>query len=67
MNTTLLLGSETYAYKGKKLLSRLGIPSKIVKSIDTTSGCSFGLTVRKEDLYRIIIAFRDNGIEYTVK
>ena len=67
MNTTLLLGSETYAYKGKKLLSRLGIPSKIVKNVDKSSGCSYGLSVRNDDLFRIIRAFRDNGIEYKVK
>ena len=67
MDTILILKSETYAYKGKKLLSRMRISARIIKTVDENNGCVFGITVKKDDIFRVIQIFRNNGIDYKLK
>ena len=65
MDKTIILRSETEAYKAKRLLSKNGIASRIRKITDTKTGCSFSLCVKDAEVYTLIRILRDNGIEYS--
>ena len=64
LEKTVILKSETEAQKAKRLLSRNGIASKIIKTVQTGRGCSFAL-IAKGDFYTLVRTLRDNGIEYS--
>lgn len=69
LNTTIVtVGTLTYAMKAKKILSRAGIRSKLVKvdSTKTEKGCTHGLEFKSYDLYSVVVALRESGIEYGI-
>ena len=69
MNTTVLtLGSVTYAIKGRKLLMRAGINSKLVKVSGGTvgAGCNHGLEISSDDFYSAVSVLRAAGVAYSV-
>lgn len=66
---TVTVGAITYALKLRKLLSREGIQSKLVKVDNTAnhSGCSHGLLIDERDFYSAVVIMKNNGIAYTVQ
>ena len=69
MNTTILtVGSVTIAMKVRKLLSKKGIRSKLIKvdASKATNGCSYGIKILSEVFYDAVILLRDAGIDYSV-
>ena len=65
MDKTLILKSETEALKAKRILSKNGIASRIIKTVEKEKGCSVGLLVKGCDVYTLIRLLRDNSIEYS--
>lgn len=67
-NITVTVGAVTYAIKLKKLLSREGIQSKLVKVEDVKGGlgCIHGVQLKQNDFLRAVIIMKKNNIEYTV-
>lgn len=61
--------SITYANKAKKILSRVGIQSKLIKlsSSNEHGGCVHGLTIPREHYYTAIKALREFEIAYRVR
>ena len=69
MNSTIVtVGTITYALKAKKLLSRAGIRSKLVKveSGATQNGCTHGIEISAKDFYHAVLVLKENGINYSV-
>jgi hypothetical protein len=65
--TTITVASATYAAKTQRLLSRNGIPSKLVKMNDSTkNGCAYGLLISSLQLFEAIVILKENGIPYSV-
>lgn len=65
--STITVGSVTYAIKLKKLLSREGIQSELVKvSDEERRGCTHGLKIKRTDLFSAIGILREKGYEYGV-
>ncbi|MBR3806629.1 MAG: DUF3343 domain-containing protein [Clostridia bacterium] len=61
--------SVTYANKAKKILSRAGVQSKLIKLSDSneSGGCIHGLSVSKEGYYTAVKALREIGVSYRVR
>ena len=58
----------TIGMKGKKVLSKNGIKSNLVK-IDSSKnqlGCQYGLEFDGNDFYNAVSILRENGIQYGV-
>ena len=64
---TITVGSITYAIKLRKLLAKEGIEARHVKvdNTDSGAGCSHGVEINEDDLYRAVYIMRDNQIEYS--
>ena len=64
----ITVGTVTYALKCRKLLSKAGIQSKLVKldSSKTSKGCTYGIELRSEDFYSAVVILRENGIDYSL-
>ena len=64
----ITLGSMTYAIKSRKLLSKNGIRSKLVKldSSKTLNGCSYGIELLDKEFYAAIAVLRNEGIGYSI-
>ena len=63
---TIYVGAMTYAIKLRKMLSRAGIESKQVKSLDN-DGCTHGVEIIYRDFYGAIAILRKSGMEYRVE
>ena len=66
--TIITVGSVTYALKLRKLLSRKGIFSRLVK-IDNTKenmGCTHGVEINNKDFLEAVIILKMNNLEYQV-
>lgn len=68
-NVTVTVGTVTYAIKLKKLLSRAGIRSRLVKAEGTTAGegCTHGVEISSSDFLFAVVIMKENGIPYSVK
>ncbi len=67
MNTSIFtVGSVTYAVKARKILSRAGISSRLVKVDGGKSrhGCTYGIEFAEEDLLAAVMELKRNGIAY---
>ena len=66
-SVTLTVGPVTFAIKCKKMLSRHGIKSKLIK-VDTgvSGGCEYGIEIQREHFYTAVIFLREEGISYKV-
>lgn len=60
----IMIGSMTYAMKGKNALQRSGIASEIRRAPDFLSqrGCGFSLEIGRGDLNRALNTLSDAGI-----
>lgn len=65
---TITVGSVTYAIKLKKLLSRGGIESRLVKVEDKNGigGCLHGVTISKPDFLGAVVILKENGLDYSI-
>ena len=61
-NGRVLVGSISYAIKAKRTLAKEGIAADLVKETDQTSGCSYGLSFRAEESYRVHAILSGAGI-----
>ena len=64
--TTITVGSVTYAIKARKVLQRMRIHSKLVKTDASRSsgGCTYGIEFNTEDFYNAVMGLRNAGISY---
>ena len=59
--------SITYALKGRKILTRAGIVSKLIKvDSDLTGGCTYGVEIEDRYYFDAIGALKNAGINYSV-
>ena len=67
-NITVTVSSVTYAIKLKKVLSRGGIQSRLVKIDDKKGklGCINGVTISKNDFLAAVVIMKENGIDYSI-
>ena len=67
--TVIAIGSVTYAIKARRVLSRNGIQSKLVKidALESHNGCTHGLEIDSEDFYATVMGLRNAGISYSLK
>ena len=67
-NVTVTVGTVTYAIKLRKLLSRAGIRSRLVKvEGNESAGCTHGVEIAREDFLNTIYIMKENGIPYSIK
>ena len=69
MNTTIItVGSVTLAMKVRKLLSKKGIRSKLIKvdASKTANGCSYGIRISKDLFYDTVRVLVDNNLSYSI-
>ncbi len=66
--TIILLNSNTYAIKAKKILAVKGITARVVKinRAQASTGCSFGIEINYVDYYGAIGELRENEIPYSI-
>ena len=67
-NIIVTVGAVTYAIKLKKLLSRGGVQSKLVKveKIDGALGCAHGVEIMERDFLKAVVIMKENAIEYSI-
>ena len=67
-NIIVTVGSVTYAIKLRRLLSREGIRSKLVKvdKAGTQNGCTHGIELGRSDFYRAVVIMKENNVVYSV-
>ena len=69
MNSTILaIGSITQSIKARKLLTRVGIRSELIKVDDlkNQSGCIYGIRFLSPLFYSVISELKNNDIDYSV-
>ena len=66
--TTVTVGSVTYAIKVKKILSGIGIKSKLIKvdSSKSQSGCEYGVEFPSPYFLDVVSELKRQKINYTV-
>ena len=64
--TCILCSSVTYAYKGRDLLSRMGIWSRVEKPAASLGdqGCSYCLTLDSRNAELAVQAFQEYGVRF---
>ena len=65
----ITFNSITYAIKARKLLSREGVNTKLIK-LDSNAedgGCKYGLEISSSKLFSAISVLRSEGLEYKVR
>lgn len=62
------VGAVTYAIKARRLLTKTGIRSKLVKlnAERTAGGCIYGIEVSDKDYYSTIAVLKEAQIGYTI-
>ena len=67
-NTTLTVGSVTYAIKARRLLLHAGIRAKVVKTVSdgTGSGCTHGIVIPSSRFFDAVVILKENGIDYAL-
>ena len=67
-NTTITVGSVTYAMKARRILLHNGIRSRLVKVVPEKSakGCTHGITFPSARFFDAVVALKKAGIEYSV-
>lgn len=67
MNRIIInVGSVTYAIKLRKMLMRLGIESRQVKTQSDIYGCMHGIEISRNYLYTAVSIMKQSGINYTI-
>ena len=62
----IYVGAMTYAIKLRKKLTRAGIKTWQIKSLDG-EGCSHGVEIMYPDYYSAIAILKDSGMDYRVE
>lgn len=63
----ITFGSVTYAMKAKKILTKAGITSSLIKVGDELlRGCTHGIEISNASFLDAIAALRNAGIDYSV-
>ncbi len=62
----IILQSETFAIKAKKILKQLKIPARVVNITSKKGGCQRGIEIPSKDFFTALSALRENGIEYQI-
>ena len=67
-NTTLTVGSVTYAIKARRLLLHAGINARTVKvEVDERgSGCVHGIVIPTSRFFDAVVILKENGIDYSL-
>lgn len=67
-NIIVTVGTITYAIKLRKLLSRGGVSSKLVKIVNNNGsiGCTHGVEICESDLLTAVFILKENKIEYFI-
>lgn len=66
-NTTLTVGSVTYAIKARRLLLHEGIKAHTVKLTDGKSGgCTHGIVIPSSRFFDAVVILKKNGIDYSL-
>ena len=66
-NTTLTVGSVTYAIKARRLLLHEGIQARTVKLTDTSGGgCVHGIIIPSSRFFDVVVILKKNGIAYSL-
>ena len=67
-NTTIAVGSITYAVKARRLLARGGIKAKLIKLSlsETAGGCAHGIVIASSRFFDAVVILKENGIPYSL-
>ena len=67
-NTTIAVGSITYAVKARRLLARGGIKAKLIKIApsEIAGGCSYGIVIASARFFDAVVILKENGVPYSV-
>lgn len=67
-NTTIAVGSITYAVKARRLLARGGIKTRLIKlsSSESASGCAHGIVIASARFFDAVVILKENGIPYSL-
>ena len=67
-NTTLTVGSVTYAIKARRLLLHAGIRARTVKveGGERGVGCAHGIVIPSSRFFDAVVILKDNGIGYSL-
>jgi len=67
-NTTITVGSVTYAMKAKRILLHKGIRSKLVKVLPerTERGCTHGIVIPSSRFFDAVLALKEADIPYAI-
>ena len=65
MTVTLAIPTVTYAVKAKKILQRVGIPSKLIKTVSENGGCVYAVEIDADKLYSAVYELKGADIPYS--
>ena len=62
----ITVGSVTYAIKLKRLFSREGIPTRLIKIDATDVGCTHGLEIPEKNFYSAVVIMKKYNVNYSI-
>ena len=67
-NTTITVGSVTYAVKARRLLARGGIKARLIKlsPSESAGGCAHGLVISSARFFDAVVILKENGVPYSL-
>lgn len=66
-NTTITVGSVTYAIKARRILLHGGIRATLTKVISNENGgCNHGVVIPSSRFYDAVVILKSHGISYSV-
>ena len=67
-NTTITVGSITYAVKARRLLARGGIKARLTKlsTNEIAGGCTHGIVIASARFFDAVVILKENGVPYSV-
>ena len=66
-NTTLTVGSITYAIKARRLLLHAGIRARTIKLVsEDVGGCAHGIVIPSSRFFDAVVILKENGISYSL-
>ena len=64
MTVTLAIPTVTYAIKARRALTRIGITSKLIKTVLDDGGCQYTIEISESDFYSALYELKSIGIPY---
>ncbi len=67
-NTTIIIGSVTYAVKARRLLAHDGIRARLIKLSrgESSEGCTHGIEIPSSRFFDAVVILKEGGIPYSV-